>query len=142
MLLMQDQYCSMPATTYSISKDRFSCVEPLFSEFKLIDKMKESINLVDPVIHKAILSNILITGGHSLTKNFAARMRKELAQNPLSDSFPFKGEHVIQQAGDNAIFSSWKGAGMLASSPGFEKQMITKEEYDDYGPNIVHFCCT
>ena len=116
-------------------------MEPLFSEFKLIDKMKESINLVDPVIHKAILSNILITGGHSLTKNFAARMRKELAQNPLSDSFPFKGEHVIEQAGDNARFASWKGAAMLASSPGFEKQMISKEEYDEEGPSIVHARC-
>jgi len=138
---MKDQYCSMPATIYSVAKDRFSCVEPLFSEFKLIDKMKEAVKLVDRDGPEAILSNILITGGHSLTKNFAARLRKELAQTPLSDSFSFKMEHVIEQAGDNAKFASWKGAAMLASSPGFEKQMITKEEYDEYGPNIVHSRC-
>ena len=103
-----------------------------------MDKIKESIELVDPAVHQAILSNILITGGHSRTNNFGNRLRKELARTPLSPLCEFKPHHVKEHSGDVASFGSWKGAAMFASSPTFEQTLITQELFEEVGPSIIH----
>jgi actin-related protein len=38
-------------------------------------------------------------------------------------------------------YSAWRGASMLASMPTFNQLCITKWEYDEYGPSIVHKKC-
>eukprot|EP00658_Telonema_sp_P-2_P046538 TRINITY_DN34757_c0_g1_i1.p2 TRINITY_DN34757_c0_g1~~TRINITY_DN34757_c0_g1_i1.p2 ORF type:complete len:110 (-),score=27.09 TRINITY_DN34757_c0_g1_i1:91-420(-) len=38
-------------------------------------------------------------------------------------------------------FSVWMGAAILASLTSFLTEWITKEEYEEHGPNIVHRRC-
>ena len=38
-------------------------------------------------------------------------------------------------------YSVWIGGSILASLPTFEQMWITKQEYDDSGPSIVHRKC-
>ena len=39
------------------------------------------------------------------------------------------------------IFSAWLGASTLASLSTFQTMWITKQEYEDNGPTIVHRKC-
>jgi actin-related protein len=38
-------------------------------------------------------------------------------------------------------YSAWIGGSILASLPTFQKMWISKEEYDENGPHIVHRKC-
>ena len=38
-------------------------------------------------------------------------------------------------------YSAWLGGSMMASLPSFKEKWITKEEYDEEGPRIVHKKC-
>ena len=40
-------------------------------------------------------------------------------------------------------FATWLGGSLIAESPGFSAQMITKHQYECNGPAIVHVnCCS
>ena len=39
------------------------------------------------------------------------------------------------------LFSAWLGASTLASLSTFQTMWITKQEYDESGPNIIHRKC-
>ena len=43
--------------------------------------------------------------------------------------------------GDN-INSVWVGGSILGSMTNYSAMYISKEEYEDFGPNVVHRKCT
>ena len=38
-------------------------------------------------------------------------------------------------------YSTWIGGSLLSSSPHFAEYWLTKEDYDVYGPKLVHRKC-
>ena len=41
----------------------------------------------------------------------------------------------------NRQYSAWIGGSILASLPTFQQMWISKQEYDEFGPSIVHRKC-
>ena len=48
---------------------------------------------------------------------------------------------VTIAAPDDRALSVWRGGAVLSSLSSFETMWISKEEYDEHGPGIVHRKC-
>ena len=125
-----------------IGKERFQCPEALFNQ-SLVGKdcagihetMYNSIMRCDPSIRKELAANVVLSGGSTMFPGLADRMHKELT-SLLPSSMKVK---VI--APPERKFTVWIGGSIFASLPTFQEMWISKEEYDEYGPSIVHRKC-
>jgi actin-related protein len=67
---------------------------------------------------------------------FAERLEKEMkALVP-----PAKKVRIV--AGSYQNFAAWIGGSILASLSTFQYMWITKQDYDEFGPSIVHRICS
>jgi len=122
--------------------ERFRCPEVLFKpslldmkDYGIHHTIFDSVMKCDDDIRKSLYENIVLSGGNSMFAGFAERMKKELsALLPPST----KMNVVACPEGKN---SAWKGGSILASRPTFSTNWISKEEYDETGPAIVHRKC-
>ena len=65
------------------------------------------------------------------------RMQKE-----ITDLAPSNMKvKVVTLTDDMKKYSAWIGGSILASLSTFQQMWITKEEYDESGPSIVHRKC-
>lgn len=126
----------------TIGAERFRCPEVLFKP-SLIGKEDKgvhettfiSINKCDVDIRKDLYNNIVLSGGSTMFAGIAERMNKELvALAPAASKIK-----VI--APPERKYSVWIGGSILASLTTFQAMWISKEEYDDAGPAIVHRKC-
>jgi actin len=126
-----------------IGDERFQCAEALF-EPNLIGLQQDGIHKAafssimkcDVDIRKDLYNNIVLSGGSTMFPNIAARLTKEIkALAPTSMTIK-----VI--APPERKYSTWIGGSILASLGTFEQMWITKAEYDEFGPSIVHRKCT
>jgi actin len=95
-----------------------------------------SIMRCDVDIRRDLYANIVLSGGTTMFPGIADRMKKEvtaLAPNSMS---------VKLVAPPERKYSVWIGGSILASLSTFEDMWITKAEYDESGPSIVHRKCT
>jgi len=79
--------------------------------------------------------NLLLVGGGSLMRNLPERLERELA--PLAPS----DKRVKLTSQVERPQCAWIGGSILASLTTFGQMWITKEEYDESGPSIVHRKC-
>eukprot|EP00490_Sorites_sp_Unknown_P022925 CAMPEP_0114693670 /NCGR_PEP_ID=MMETSP0191-20121206/69314_1 /TAXON_ID=126664 /ORGANISM="Sorites sp." /LENGTH=350 /DNA_ID=CAMNT_0001987593 /DNA_START=33 /DNA_END=1085 /DNA_ORIENTATION=+ len=96
----------------------------------------QSIMKCDVDIRKDLYGNIVMSGGSTMFDGIADRMKKEVeALAPSSMTIK-----II--APPERKYSVWIGGSILASLSTFEEMWITKAEYDESGPGIVHRKCT
>ena len=82
-----------------------------------------------------LFDNILLAGGNTLFPGFADRMQKELtALAPPNTS--------IKIINPGKRCSVWIGGSILGSLSRFEKMWVSKQEYYETGPSVVHSHCT
>jgi actin beta/gamma 1 len=127
----------------TIGAERFRCPEVLFQpqfiglESEGIDKLTyKSILKCDIDIRKDLYQNIVMSGGSTMYQGIPERVQKEL-KSLAPDSMTIK---II--APPERKYSVWIGGSILSSLSTFEEMWITKEEYDESGPSIVHRKCT
>jgi len=127
----------------SVSNERFRCPEVLFQP-SMIGKEDEGVHVLtynsimkcDIDIRKDLYGNVVLSGGSTMFPGIADRMNKEIvAKAPSSMT-------VKIVAPPERKYSVWIGGSILASLSTFEEMWVTKEEYDDSGPAIVHRKCT
>ena len=94
-----------------------------------------SIMKCDVDIRKDLYGNNVLSGGTSKYPSINTRMEKEMIQ--LAP--PTMKIKVI--APPERKYSVWIGGSILASLSTFQNMWITKEEYDESGPAIVHRKC-
>jgi actin-related protein len=126
----------------TIGNERFRCVESLFQpsfigmeSAGIHELVYSSIMKCDTDIKISLLSNVVLSGGSTMFPGLAERMRCEL-DNLVPSSMKFK---VI--ARPDRKYSVWMGGSILASLPTFSQMWISKQEYDECGPSIVHRKC-
>jgi len=127
----------------TIGSERFRAPEALFNpstiglEDEGVHKLTfDSIMKCDVDIRKDLYANIVLSGGSTMYNGLSDRMTKEItALAP-----PTMKVKVI--APPERKYSVWIGGSILASLSTFENMWITKEEYDEGGPGIVHRKCT
>jgi len=127
----------------TVSTERFRCPEVLFDP-SMIGKEDQGVHVLtydsimkcDIDIRKDLYGNVVLSGGSTMFPGIADRMSKEIvAKAPSSMT-------VKIVAPPERKYSVWIGGSILASLSTFEEMWVTKEEYDDSGPSIVHRKCT
>jgi len=127
----------------TVSTERFRCPEVLFQP-SMIGKEDEGVHVLtynsimkcDIDIRKDLYGNVVLSGGSTMFPGIADRMNKEIT-NKAPTSMTVK---IV--APPERKYSVWIGGSILASLSTFEEMWVTKEEYDDSGPSIVHRKCT
>ena len=138
------QYEMPDGNLITIGSERFRCPEVLFKpmmigkEFVGIhEQCYNSIMKSDVDVRKDLYSNIVLSGGSTMFPGIAERLTKEVQKlAPQTMSSKIK---VI--ATPERKYSVWIGGSILSSLNNFQGMWITKAEYDDAGPQIVHRKC-
>jgi len=89
----------------------------------------------DVDVRKDLYANIVMSGGTTMFGGIAERLNKEVVALAPS-SMKIK---VI--APPERKYSVWIGGSILSSLSTFQTMWITKAEYDESGPSIVHRKC-
>merc|ERR1712038_1948605 len=129
-------------TVVQVGSERFRTPEALFQpsllglELDGIHTMtNSSIKQCDIDIRRDLYSNIVMSGGTTMYRGLKERMSKEMtALAPASAK-------VKIVAPEERKYSVWIGGSILSSLSSFSDMWITKEEFDESGPKIVHRKC-
>ena len=89
----------------------------------------------DVTIRKDLFANIVFSGGSTMFPGISDRMQKE-----ISSLAPATMKIKIIAPPERKS-SVWIGGSILASLTTFQHMWITKEEYDESGPSVVHHKC-
>ena len=126
----------------TIGNERFRCPEVLFQPsflgmegFGVHDATYNSIMKADIDIRKDLYANIVLSGGTTMFPGFADRMKKEITALAPSTM------NVKVIAPPERKYSVWIGGSILASLQSFKDMWISKKEYNEVGPSIVHRKC-
>merc|ERR1712083_1167657 len=126
----------------TVGDERFRCPEVLFKpnliglESEGIHKLTyNSIMKCDVDIRRDLYGNTVLSGGSTMFPGIDVRLTKEMKQlAPASIKV-----RIIAPA--ERKYSVWIGGSILSSLNTFQEMWITKMEYDESGPGIVHRKC-
>ncbi|KAM7322178.1 hypothetical protein ACRRTK_019019 [Alexandromys fortis] len=126
----------------TIGNERFRAPEALFQPSFLgmessgiHETTFNSIMKCDVDIRKDLYANTVLSGGTTMYPGIADRMQKEITAL-ASSTMEIK---II--APPERKYSVWIGGSILASLSTFQQMWISKQEYDESGPSIVHRKC-
>jgi len=126
----------------TVGNERFRCPEAIFQPSFLgmeicgVDEgCFNSIMKCDIDIRKDLYANTVLSGGSTMYPGIADRMQKEIT-NRAPPTMKIK---II--APPERKYSVWIGGSILASLSTFQEMWISKQEYDEAGPGIVHRKC-
>merc|ERR1712142_412745 len=116
----------------TVGNGRFRCPEsmfrPAFLGMEVVGIHEGCFNGImkcDIDIRKDLYANTVLSGGSTMYPGIADRMQKEI--------------NII--APPERKYSVWIGGSILASLSTFHEMWISKQEYDECGPAIVHRKC-
>lgn len=139
---VERQYELPDGQVITIGNERFRCAETFFQpsfigleQAGIHSATYESIMKCDVDIRKDLYGNIVLSGGSTMYDGIADRMAKEItALAP-----PTMKVKIV--APPERKYSVWIGGSILAYLSTFQQMWITKAEYDESGPSIVHRKC-
>jgi actin-related protein len=127
----------------TVGNERFRCCEALFQPPLLgveqpgVHKlMYSSIMKCEVDIRKDLYRNIVCSGGSTMFDKLPSRIHSEIA------AFAPQSMLIKVVAPPERKYSVWIGGSILASLSTFEDMWISKDEFDESGPSIVHRKCT
>jgi len=126
----------------TVGNERFRCPEVLFDPSMIgkeasgiHDTTFQTIMKCDVDIRRDLYNNIVLSGGTTMFPGIGERLTKEItALAP-----PTMKIKVV--APPERKYSVWIGGSILSSLSTFQSMWISKDEYDDAGPSIVHRKC-
>merc|ERR1712066_1158264 len=126
----------------TVGAERFRCPEALFDP-SMIGMETEGIHQAafqtiqdcDIDIRNDLYENIIVSGGTTMFEGLQERLQTEIqAKAPATVT-------VEVEASEERKYSVWVGGSILSSLSTFQNMWITREEYDEAGPAIVHKKC-
>jgi len=139
---VEKQYELPDGQVITIGAERFRCAEPLFNpamigkESSGIHKLTyDSIQKCDVDIRRDLYTNTVLSGGSTMFTGIDTRLNKEMT------SLAPSAVKVKIVAPPERKYSVWIGGSILSSLSTFQEMWITKDEYDESGPAIVHRKC-
>jgi actin-related protein len=129
-------------TIVTAGSERFRCAEVLFKP-SLVGLEQDGIHQTaynsivqcDVDVRAEMYGNTVLAGGTTMFPGMDVRMTKELT----SLAPPSMRIRVV--APPERKYSAWIGGSLMASHPTFQQMWITRQEYDEAGPSIVHRKC-
>jgi len=139
---MEKSYELPDGNVITIGNERFRCPEVLFQPSFIgkeasgaHDTMFQTIMKCDVDIRKDLYANIVLSGGTTMFQGISERLTKEItALAPATMK-------IKVVAPPERKYSVWIGGSILASLSTFQQMWISKGEYDESGPSIVHRKC-
>jgi actin-related protein len=126
----------------TIGNERFRGPEALFQpafigleSAGIHETTHNSIMKCDVDIRRDLYANIVLSGGSTMYPGLADRMQREVIALAPS-SLKIK---VI--APPERKYSVWIGGSIVSSLSTFQQMWISRQEYDECGPSIVHRKC-
>ncbi|XP_062942985.1 beta-actin-like protein 2 isoform X2 [Cynocephalus volans] len=126
----------------TIGNERFRCPEAIFQPAFLgiessgiHETTFNSIMKCDVDIRKDLYANTVLSGGSTMYPGIADRIQKEIVTLAPSTM------KIKIIAPPERKYSVWIGGSILASLSTFQQMWISKQEYDEAGPPIVHRKC-
>lgn len=121
------------------NEDRFRCPEVLFQPHLmdkdmdgLPDSVFRAITKFDVTVRAQMYSNILLAGGSTLFPGLPERFEQEMK----SLAPPKAKIRIAAKVGRR--HSAWLGGSILTSISTFQRMWISKKEYEEIGPSVVH----
>jgi actin-related protein len=126
----------------TVGSERFRCPEVLFQP-SLVgkegngvhDATFRSIMQCDIDVRRALYANVVLSGGTTMFQGIGERMTKELSELAPSTM------KVKVIAPPERKYSVWIGGSILSSLSTFQQMWVSREEYNESGPGIVHRKC-
>jgi actin-related protein len=126
----------------TIGNERFKCTEALFNPMVLgiesqgiQESIYNSIMKCDICIRRDFFANIILSGGSTMFEGLESRLKKDI-------------ENIAPELTRVKIFSPlerkyypWIGGSMISSLSTFKQLWVSRDEYDENGPPIVHSKC-
>jgi actin-related protein len=126
----------------TIGNERFRAPEALFQpsfvgmeSAGIHELIYNAIQKCDTSVRAELYGNIVLAGGSTMFPGIADRLTKELT-NLSPSSMKIK---VI--APPERKYSTWIGGSILSSLSTFQQTWVSKEDYDEQGPSVVHSKC-
>ncbi|KAK8810479.1 hypothetical protein WA158_007054 [Blastocystis sp. Blastoise] len=126
----------------TIGDERFRVPEVLFQPSIMGRELRgihtatfDTIMKSDVDIRKDLFANIVLSGGTTMFQGIGERMQKELSSLAPAT---VKVNVVVTP---ERKYMVWIGGSFLCSLSSFNSYWITKSEYDESGPSIVHRKC-
>jgi actin-related protein len=139
---IEQEYELPDGTTMKVGTQRFRCPEALFKPTLIgleaggiHETVYTSINKCDIDVRKDLYANVVLSGGTTMFNGLPERLQKELT-NLAPNAVKVK---VV--APPERKYSVWIGGSILSSLSTFATMWISKSEYDESGPSIVHSKC-
>lgn len=131
-------------TQIQLDQEQYMCPEILFKPDKVFNTGEGLPNMVyncisncDIHTRKELYSYVVLTGGTTFFPGFSERLQKELeAVTPTA----LTSVRVV--AMPERKYHVWIGGSLQASLTTFNQMWITRQEYNEYGPNIIHRRCS
>ncbi|CAF1540232.1 unnamed protein product [Rotaria magnacalcarata] len=126
----------------TIGNERFRCPEALFApatvgreDGGIAEMVYNTIMKGDIDIRKELYANIVLSGGTTMFPGIADRMQKDVSALAPSNM------KIRIVAPPERKYAVWIGGSILSSLATFQSMWISKQEYDESGPSIVHRKC-
>ena len=91
----------------------------------------------DKDLRRIMLENIVLCGGNTMFRGLDKRIQKEMERR-MDVNEDFEVNVIV---GENSQYSTWIGGNVFVRLNQMEKLLITRYEYNEYGPSIVHRRC-
>ena len=89
----------------------------------------------DEDIQKDLYGNVVLSGGSTMFNGMAETLQMEL------EALAPKSTEIKVIAPVCRKYSTWIGGSILAGLDPFQEMCISKDEYDESGPSLVHRKC-
>ena len=139
---LEKSYKLPDGNVITIGNERFRCPEVLFQPSfigleasGIHDTLFQTIMKCDCDVQMDLYANIVLSGGTTMFSNIAERLTKEIVALAPSTC------KIKVVAPPERKYSVWVGGSILASLSTFQQMWISKNEYDESGPSIVHRKC-
>lgn len=143
----KEQHTLPDGQVITIERERYIVGEALFQpsilgleEYGIVEQLVRSISSVSSENHRQLLENTVLCGGTVSMTGFEDRFQKEanLCSSSVRPSLVKAPEYMPENLSKN---SAWMGGAILAKVVFPQNQHITKADYDETGPSIVHRKC-
>ncbi|XP_022150948.1 actin-related protein 7 [Momordica charantia] len=131
----------------TIGRERYTVGEALFQPqilgldtHGIVEQLVRTISTVSSDNHRQLLENTVLCGGTSSMTGFEERFQKEasLCSSAVRPALVKAPEYMPENL---SLYSAWIGGAILAKVVFPQNQHITKADYDENGPSIVHRKC-
>eukprot|EP01062_Namystynia_karyoxenos_P022887 TRINITY_DN18801_c0_g2_i1.p1 TRINITY_DN18801_c0_g2~~TRINITY_DN18801_c0_g2_i1.p1 ORF type:complete len:1636 (+),score=475.90 TRINITY_DN18801_c0_g2_i1:83-4909(+) len=120
----------------TLAQERFRCPEALFQPALagvqgpgVHEAVRRSVALCDPDLHGPLRAAVLLGGGTTMCGGFPERLGAEL------------GADFQVVAPPERALAAWRGGSAAASLASYGDACVSKAEYDEHGPAVVHMKC-